>query len=172
MLDLTVRDGFASPAEAAAALAAWPADGWHDYGPHKRATTPGAVMPEPIAVLLHRMAALPLPGMLPDLGLWGAGLHEMPPGTSGLGWHTDAERHPGIGFGRTRSGVLYLCGDGDLEFAGGARVSPAPGRLALFDGSAAHRVGPVTALRRSVSLFWYGPPVPGGSVRATFEETP
>lgn len=168
MPDLTVRDGFATPAEAAAAVAAWPAAGWHVYGPHKRATVPGTPLPGPIAALLHRMAALPFPGLTPDLGLWGAGLHEMPAGAAGLGWHTDADRHPVIGFGRARSGVLYLCGDGDLEFADGTRVPPAPGRLVLFDGSAPHRVGPVAAARRSVSLFWYGPPAPAGSTRATF----
>lgn len=169
MLDLIVRDGFASGGEVAAALAAWPADGWHEYGPHKRATVPGAPMPEPIATLLHRMAAFPV-GHLPDLGLWGAGLHEMPPG-DGLGWHTDAERHPGLGFSRARSGVLYLCGDGDLEFRCGACVSPAPGRLVLFDGTATHCVGPVTQLRRSVTLFWYRQPVSTGTTRATFEIT-
>jgi hypothetical protein len=172
VLDLIVRDGFADAGEVAAALECWPTSGWHVYGAHKRASVPGAVMPEPIAVLLHRMATLPLPGMLPDLGLWGAGIHEMPPSPSGLGWHTDAERHPGIGFGRTRSGVLYLCGDGDLEFSSGARIAPAPGRLAVFNGLAAHRVGPVSVLRRSLSLFWYGPPVGTGSVRATFEGQP
>lgn len=168
MLDLTVRDGFAGPYEIEYALSVWPADGWHAYGNHKRATVPGSPMPEPLAVLLHRMAALPL-GLIPDLGLWGAGLHEMPAGSVGLGWHTDAERHPAIGFARARSGVLYLCGDGDLEFADGARISPAPGRLVLFDGSASHRVGPVTRLRRSVAMFWYGEPVGVGTVRATFE---
>src|SRR5687767_13971046 len=103
------------------------------------------------------MAALPS-DRIPDLGLWGAGLHEMPAGSEGLGWHSDAERHPHLGLGRARSGVLYLCGDGDLEFRDGAKVAPAPGRLVIFDGAAAHRVGAVTQLRRSISLFWYDRP--------------
>lgn len=167
MLDLVVRDRFASGAEVAAALAAWPADGWHQYESGKRATVPSAMLPEPLAVLIYRMATMP-GEWVPDLGLWGAGLHEMPAGP-GLGWHTDAERHPHLGLGRTRSGVLYLCGDGDLEFRDGARVAPAPGRLVVFDGAASHRVGPVTATRRSLSLFWYDRPSQGGSVRATFE---
>ncbi len=168
MLDLTVRDGFASEAEVAAALHSWPADGWHEYGAHKRATVPGVPMPGPVAVLLHRMAAFPL-GLLPDLGLWGSGLHEMPAGSSGLGWHTDAERHPHLGLSRARSGALYLCGDGDLEFRDGARIAPSPGRLVIFDGAAAHRVGPVTQLRRTITLFWYGGPAPAVSTRASFE---
>jgi hypothetical protein len=170
VLDLTVRDGFASAAEVAAALAAWPAAGWHEYGAHKRVSVPGTMLPDPLAELVYRMAALPGPHV-PDLGLWGAGLHEMPPGP-GLGWHTDAERHPHLGLGRVRSGVLYLCGDGDLEFRDGARVSPAPGRLVLFDGAAPHRVGPVTAVRRSVTLFWYDRPKVDGRVRANFEGAP
>jgi hypothetical protein len=171
-LDLTVRDGFASPAEVAAALATWPADGWHTYGPHKRATVPGAALPGPLAELLHRLAALPGP-YIPDLGLWGAGLHEMPAGAPGLGWHADAERHPHLGFARSRSGLLYLSGDGDLEFRGGARVSPAPGRLVVFDGSEPHRiVGPITRPRRSVALFWYAAPTPTGATRAAFKEAP
>jgi hypothetical protein len=169
VLDLVVRDGFATPAEVAAALDCWPHTGWHAYGDHKRVSVPGVMLPAPLASLLFRMAALGAAGV-PDLGLWGAGLHEMPPSTVGLGWHTDAERHPLLGFGRVRSGVVYLCGDGDLEFRAGARVAPAPGRLVMFDGAAPHRVAaPVTTLRRSVSLFWYGGPVPGGAVRATFE---
>lgn len=171
MLDLTVRDGFASPAEVESALSVWPVDGWYTYGDYKRASVPGATLAEPIAILLHRMASLAMPGLIPDLGLWGAGLHEMPPGEAGLGWHTDAERHPGLGLGRSKSGVLYLCGDGDLEFVNGVRISPRSGRLVLFDGSVPHRVaGPVTQSRRSVALFWYRQPVRDGSVRATFEE--
>jgi hypothetical protein len=174
VLDLTVRDGFADAEEVAQALAAWPADGWHSYGEHKRATVPGAPMPGPIGRLLfnmahERMTAYPL-AYLPDLGLWGAGLHEMPAGAAGLGWHTDAERHAVLGLRRVKSGVLYLCGDGDLEFRDGARVSPAPGRLVLFDGSAPHRVGPVTRLRRSVTMFWYGHHESIGASRAVFED--
>jgi hypothetical protein len=164
-----VRDGFASAAEVAAALDAWPADGWHEYGAHKRASVPGHVLPEPLARLIYRMAAgAGIPGV-PDLGLWGAGLHEMPAGSPGLGWHADAARHPALGFRRVRSGVLYLCGDGDLEFKDGARFRPAPGRLVVFDGSEPHRVGRVTLVRRSVALFWYSGPVPDGATRATFE---
>jgi hypothetical protein len=159
--------GFATESEVAAALAAWPGTGWHEYASGKRASLPGSPIPEPLALLLHRMATAPgIPGV-PDLGLWGAGLHEMPPGP-GLGWHTDAERHSVLGLKRLRSGVLYLCGDGDLEFRGGGHVRPAPGRFTVFDGGVAHRVGPVTRLRRSVALFWYGPPAAGGG-RATFE---
>lgn len=169
VLDLIVRDGFADPAEIVSALSAWPADGWHSYGPHKRASMPGTILPGPLAVLIHRLATLPL-GLIPDLGLWGAGLHEMPPSPDGLGWHTDAERHAVLGLARAVSGVLYLCGDGDLEFADGARVSPAPGRLVLFDGAASHRVGSVSRIRRSVVMFWYREPVGVGSVRATFED--
>jgi hypothetical protein len=168
VLNLTIRDGFANESEVTAALAAWPAAGWHEYGPHKRVSVPGAELPGPIALLLHRMAAMDVDG-IPDLGLWAAGLHEMPAGSPGLGWHADAERHPHLGFERARSGVLWLCGDGDLEFKEGARVEPVAGRLVLFDGSAAHRVGPVATLRRSVTLFWYRQPVAVGTVRAVFE---
>lgn len=170
MIDLIVRDGFASAETIAAALAEWPTDGWHEYGPHKRATVPGVGLPPPIASLLYRLARLPLP-YTPDLGLWGAGLHEMPPGP-GLGWHTDADRHAVLGLKRSRSSVLYLCGDGDIEFRSGAIVRPAPGRLVVFDGSEPHRVLPVTKLRRSVSLFWYSAPAFAGSTRAEFEGVP
>lgn len=167
MIDLTVWDGFATDAEVSAALAAWPADGWHEYASGKRVSRPETMLPAPIAELVHRMATLPGLG-LPDLSLWGAGLHEIPPGR-GLGWHTDAERHPHLGFARRRSGVLYLCGDGYIGFRDGVWVTPRPGRLVVFNGSASHRVGPVTHVRRSVSLFWYDRPAKEGRTRAEFE---
>lgn len=170
MLDIIVRDRFAAPREVAAALEAWPANGWHAYESGKRVTVPGAALPVPIATLIYRMAGFKLGNhVVPDLGLWGAGLHEMPPG-EGLEWHTDAERHPVLSLKRARSGILYLCGDGDLFFDSGTSVSPAPGRLVVFDGSAAHCVGDVTELRRSVCLFWYQEPSGVGTTRATFEQ--
>lgn len=170
MLDITIRDRFASPREVAAALDAWPADGWHAYATGKRVTVPGATLPLPLATLVYRMAGLKFGNhVVPDLGLWGAGLHEMPPG-EGLGWHTDAERHPVLSLARTRSGVLYLCGDGDLFFDDGASVSPAPGRLVVFDGAAPHCVGTVTETRRAICLFWYQQPAATGTTRATFED--
>lgn len=169
MLSLTVRDGFASTEEIAAALAAWPAEGWHVYGDHKRATLPVTPMPAPIALLLHRLASAGPPGYIPDLGLWGSGLHDMPAGSPGLGWHADAERHAILGLQRTLSGILYLEGDGTLFLRDGASVNPAPGRLATFNGEAKHMVGPVTTRRRSMAMFWYGPPLLDGRTRAAFE---
>jgi hypothetical protein len=164
--DIIVRSGFIPAPVVRAALDSWPAGDWYEYGPHKKASVPGTLLPEPIAKIIHALAVLPLSPLVPDLGLWGAGLHQMPPGP-GLRWHVDSRIHAALRLARRRTAVVYLCGDGDLEFRSGVRVPPAPGRLVLFDGSEPHRVLPVTTDRKSVTLFYYGGPA-DGNPRADF----
>lgn len=167
---LTVIDGFADGPEVANALDAWPSagwGGWYTYESGKRVSRADVqAIPWRIANLLHRIATHS-PPFLPDLSLWGAGLHEFPVGGS-LGWHKDAEREPRMGLKRERSAILYLCGDGNLEFRDGTQVAPVPGRLVVFDGSNEHRVAAVSQPRRLLSMFYYGAPTGTGATRADF----
>jgi hypothetical protein len=167
---LTITDNFAYPDEVDLALDEWPASGWvgwHTYESGKRVSKPDMQdCPLPIAKLLHRMAKHSF-GCLPDLSLWGAGLHEIPVGCE-LGLHRDAEREPRLGLKRMLSGVLYLEGTGDLHIEPGITVAPVPGRFVTFDGSHKHRVGRVAQTRRMLTMFYYGPPMEGGDTRADF----
>jgi hypothetical protein len=159
----------------------WPArdwPGWIDYdrshGGPKRAS--GLITPIPSACgeLLRLLALLPvgewfgIPDLIPDLGLWGAGLHQLDSGAR-LPLHLDAERHGRLHLGRVLSAVLYVHPEwetswgGDLELWSetervAVSIAPLPGRLVLFDArGACHAVAPITgpAPRQSLTMFWY-----------------
>jgi hypothetical protein len=191
-----VLDGFASRRELAEANACWPAPGWAGWVRYegergdKLASRADAPVPFPLARLLARAAALPvgtwlsMPDSVPDLTLWGGGLHEMFAGGR-LPPHLDADGHPRLGLLRAWSAVLYVHqswspGDGGELLLHGpsgveVRIDPAPGRLAAFDCRAGlHEVARLSALaapRRSLALFGYLPrPSPGRRPRAGFIE--
>ena len=182
MMNVRIIDDFASAAECAAAVAAWPdaaapwvvyADDWQT----KRALHDWRSIPEPCRLLLRRLLALDAPGMLglppavPDTLLWGGGLHEHRRGEK-LGLHLDADRHPLTGMERRANAVLYLSEwrpewGGGLEFWSGGAVGqvvyPAPGRLVVFatdDGSYHGMPGalecPDGARRLSLAVYWWG----------------
>lgn len=183
-----ILDDFATAEELAAVREQWPAadwPGWVHYDPAtqcKHASDPRSRLPLPAARLLQRMAALPLPSwlgksLIPDLGLWGAGLHAMPPGP-GLAPHVDAGQHALLGLARVLSAVLYVHDDWHDRWGGelhlpGLCVTPRPGRLLVFDcRGLLHSVAPVTCpvgfARRSLALFWYGSAAEGLPTRAQF----
>lgn len=171
---------------------AWPAadwPGWVGYEPprgHKRASDLTTPLPLACGELLHRMAQLEdrlrywfsVADIVADLGLWGAGLHEMGPGGD-LPLHLDADRHARLSLARVLSVVLYVHSTwhpgwgGALELSRGsgraraAIIEPLPGRLVAFKARDAwHAVTPVTCpagcRRLSLALFFYGPPMTGG----------
>lgn len=182
----SVTDGFLGGDEIRAVNDAWPeADwsGWVRYDQRYEAkaasdlTTP---LPAACTAILWRMARLDALASLgfrrravADLSLHGAGLHEMPAGP-GLGLHLDACRHPRLGLRRLASAVLYVHDQweeswgGQLELWEGrrearVRIDPTPGRLVVFaTEDAYHAVAPVVCpagrSRRSLALFFYGPP--------------
>lgn len=175
-----------------AANLTWPAadwKGWVRYDPSyecKRASDLMAPLPSPAGLLLARMAAVPVaewfpswPALVPDLSLWGAGLHEMPTGP-GLARHLDADTHARLGLRRVLTAVLWVHDEwlpewgGELQLGAGLAIVPAPGRLAVFAcGEEWHEVRPVCcppgASRRSLALFWYAAsPGFGGRPRALF----
>lgn len=193
----TIRDGLFPPDLLAEAAASWPGpewSGWHAYDDgmqSKQVSDLTAFLPRPYACLLHRMARLDTSDfglrLVPDLGLWGAGLHQSGPGP-GVALHEDADHHPRLGLQRALSAVLYVHPRWEPEWGGelelwhadqsgpAVRIEPLPGRLVVFDvrGTAYHRVAPVTAWgdvrRMSIALFWYGQPVAGTRPRARFVE--
>jgi hypothetical protein len=181
-----VADGLFDARELDAGLAAWPGpgwDGWFRYPPEqgsKLAGRPAVPLPPALGLLLWRMALLPaghwlgLPGpLLPDLGLYGAGLHELPAGRR-LPAHLDSDRHALLGLGRAATLALYLGPwrdgwGGELCLGPGSVVPPAHGRLVCFANGddSRHLVEPVAGPlpRRSLALFLYGPAPPGPGTR-------
>lgn len=160
----------------------WPAPdwpGWVHYGAaghSKCASDLREPIPEAAGRILHHLASLPwdcwldLRGMAPDLGLWGAGLHEMRPGEC-VGPHLDANTHPRLGLKRLATAILYVheCWEdawgGELVLGQGTdtrQIASAPGRLVGFANSeeSVHEVRkvccPVGVTRRSLTLFFYG----------------
>ncbi len=181
-----VCDRFASPEELHELSLQWPGPewaGWFYYPNGKGASNARAPLPPVASLLLHRMSQeQPAPSRaVPDLGLWGAGLHATPNG-SGLGLHLDAGRHALLGLERVYTSILYVHPEWEQEWGGelllpGLRIDPLPGRMILFDcRNTPHSVAPLefpgeaTGGRRSLTLFWYGPPAtdPLLSERATF----
>jgi len=179
-MNFVVHDGLFPPERIHAAREAWPAadwPGWVAYDPAtqcKRASDLTTPLPTACGLLLAELAALPVADWFPaavrplicDLGLRGAGLHEMPPGP-GLAPHLDADTHGRLGIQRVLSAVLWVhelwtpLWGGELVFAGGAVVEPLPGRLVVFDcREEQHQVravtGPADVARRSLAVFWYG----------------
>lgn len=183
-----VLDNLFPVADLAAALASWPAPTWpgwvryHGARGEKRASDLAEPIPPACGLLLCRLATMDLPALLgitgstPDLSLWGAGLHELPPGGS-LPRHRDAEQQPRLGCERVVSAVLFLQDwafewggrlmmDGDefgqcsAGWSRGQAITPAAGRVVVMDcrgEDSWHSVEPVTGPepRRTLALFWY-----------------
>lgn len=171
----------------------WP--GWYGYTTDdeigKRTCADQRAIPAPALRLLGLMATLPVDLLLaippaadalaPDLSLHGGGMHDMAPG-SRLGVHLDADRHPRLGLERRANAVLFLSDwheswGGELQFwkpdlsGPEASVVPAAGRLVLFETSddSYHGVArvacPQKVRRKSLSLFWWGPPSDGAEAK-------
>ncbi len=192
-----VVDDFFPPQLLRAVALAWPDPSWHGWyvyaneRQYKRASDLVSPLHGYLAETLHLLAMLDvgrwlsLEHTVADLSLYGAGLHELPPGGF-VARHLDASHHARLGLARAWSAALYVHEQwephwgGALELLSDAEpvvVPPLPGRLVVFacGNSSWHAVGPVACppgfSRRSLSLFGYGPP--GGSVtrpRAQFEE--
>jgi len=160
----------------------WPKDswpGWVEYNtPHQRKMASDTVTPIPpfCSRLLAKMVAFPvgkvlgMEGSVPDLSLYGAGLHEIRRGGK-INKHLDADSHFRLGLQRVWSAMLYVHGDWQLSYGGvltlfdteGDKailgVEPLPGRMVAFGCQKAwHSVGKVSSgKRRSLALFGYLP---------------
>lgn len=185
-MNISVIDGLFSNELLVAANSSWPHADWPGWvlndprQPGKRVSGLADPLPRACAVLLAQMALLPQGnGLIPDLGLWGAGLHEMPVGTS-LDRHLDADVHGRLGLSRKLSAVLWIHDQwhrewgGELAFDSGLIVQPMPGRMVLFDSQGEwHCVNRITApatLRLSLAMFWYSSTAPkNSSTRAFFQ---
>jgi Rps23 Pro-64 3,4-dihydroxylase Tpa1-like proline 4-hydroxylase len=184
-----VVDDFLPADLAGAAAAAWPPPGWEHWLEYdsplerKRTMNRCRFMPRPLVTALARVLFLPVgdalgapEALVPDLGLYGAGMHDMGPG-DWLDLHRDASHHADCGVARRANAVLYLTpgwrGEwgGALELwpdAGGgpggdpARVLPLFNRLVVFDAAAGYHgvphplACPAGVRRASLSVFWYG----------------
>src|SRR4051812_39781533 len=180
-----ILDGAFDVAQIARAAADWPKDDWPGWvrydgrAQDKRASDLQTPLPPSCAELLRLMSRVPVewlfdaPDLVPDLGLYGAGLHESETG-HGVSLHLDADRHARLALQRVLSGALYVHSrwesewGGELELwhadrsAASVRIAPLPGRLVIFDarGAAYHRVASVKApegiRRQSLAMFWYG----------------
>lgn len=159
-----------------AAAAAWPSGNWphwHVYANRlesKRTCHLWEHIPEPCAKLLGLMAALPIcerlgiPPAVPDLSLYGAGMHDMRGGDY-LGMHLDADRHRRLGFERAANAILFvepwhngLGGEFCLDTCWPTlKVMPAENRLVLFDTNdrSLHGVPGTTGHRKSLALYWW-----------------
>lgn len=169
------------------AAAAWPRDhGWVHYTSDlekKRTLHEWELIPPPLQLLLGRMALLPVEEMLslsgplvPDLSLWGAGLHEMGVGDH-LDLHLDGDVHPRLGLARRANAILFLqekwkeSWGGSLQLWDAERsrpvveIVPWPGRLVVFEASdiSYHAVTEVDWLadvaRKSMALYFWGKPM-------------
>lgn len=193
-----VLDGLFSGFQIAAASACWPADdwpGWYRYDSaleRKRTCRNWRDMPRPCrSLLLEMMNGDAAPDfaapeeIAPDPLLWGAGLSSMGMGEH-LDLHLDHDVHPKTGLLRRVNCLLFL-EDWEPEWGGKLQlwdaqreapqveISPAPGRLVLFEASdvSYHAVSevccPEEMRRKALSCYWYA--VPGGPTkrpRATF----
>lgn len=148
----------------------WP--GWvryEDTDQIKNASNDRIPIPYFCSYLLMKIATCPIiphkyPGSVPDLSLYGGGLHEMYRGGK-VGSHLDADGHFRLGITRVWSAVLYVHPEwkpsygGELVFPNhDVIVSPTPGSLIIFDcKETIHLVkGWNHELpRRSLALFGY-----------------
>lgn len=158
----------------------WPTDDWpgwfcYDNADERKRVCPDwKQIPEPCRQLLGLMANWPPePGLIPDLSLYGGGMHSMGDGGR-LALHLDADTHKLTGLRRRYSTVLFLSSDWD--YAGEFRlwsadrskvlasVRPEAGLLCAFECTedAFHDVQQVNAppdvRRKGLALFWYGLP--------------
>lgn len=194
-MNYLVIDGVLTPDELAAANESWPGSRWigwvsyHGTGRgDKYASDLQTPLPLALSLLLARVAAmdvgalLGMRGAVPDLSLYGAGLHAVPAGGS-LPAHLDADTHPRLGLARAWSACVYVHEEwgqgwgGELALHGErpAITPPSPGRLVAFDASVRHEVLPVRCPpgreRRSLALFGYHAKAGAGlRPRALFDE--
>lgn len=177
-----------------AAAKSWPAPDWPNWHAvyasehqRKRACNRWEDMPEPCRRLLGEMLFLdvsPFGTLVPDMGLWGGGMHDMGRGDE-VGLHLDADAHRLTGLARRLNAILFLSPvwqewGGQLELWNAqktrpvARLSPVPGRLVLFacGDDTWHAVTPLTCppdvRRMTLACWWYGPPASGARSRAQF----
>lgn len=200
-MNFRVVDG-AFPAELVKAAAeSWPVDSpaWHRYNSpleRKAALNDWTAMPESVRALLRLLLAYPaweplgLEPLVPDVSLWGAGLHELAAGGH-LDVHLDSDRHPHSGYERRANAILFLhdwdpAWGGALEFwspdvsTRQAEIYPALNRLVLFETSDASPHGnpapvqcPPGWSRKSLACYWWGlPRGEGQRPRARFLATP
>lgn len=174
------------------AFETWPTEDWphwfryDDKGQRGKLTCHQTEhMSEACRRLLGRMAlnrpAFVGPDAIPDLSLYGGGMHHVPVG-SYLDVHLDADRHSRYGMARVASSILFI-GSWQKEWGGRLRfwsydakqieseVLPADGRLVTFasDDFAYHSVEECAAPRRTLAIFWYKKALgPGQRLRATF----
>jgi hypothetical protein len=166
----------------AQAHAEWPGDdwtGWYRYDTpdeRKHVCPDWKQMPEACRKLLGLMATMPPePGSIPDLSLYGGGMHSMGPGDL-LHLHLDADAHKLSALSRRFSSVLFLTPEWDASWGGEfrlwsadrqrvlSRVSPEAGVLCAFEctDTAYHEVSviscPESVRRKGLALFWYGHP--------------
>ena len=163
----------------------WP--GWIRYREthhSKQASDLTSLLPRLAGEILYYLAKLPWnewtgrDDLIPDLGLWGAGLHEMMNGDI-IGWHQDADYHPRLGLSRVLSVCLYVHQEweywwgGNLDLGVPPTVQPIPNRLVAFSRDIHHQVTRVNRpdgkSRRSLVLFLYGPPNSMRYPRARFD---
>lgn len=132
--------------------------------------------PAPIWQMLERMGRYSMEHftakvLIPDMGLWGAGMCAIPPGGS-LDVHLDADRHPRTWRRRLYTMIVFLNSEWQSEWGGCLQlynyeraapivsIEPQRGRLIVFENTphAYHGVSAVTGpvMRKSLSLFWYG----------------
>lgn len=175
------------PAELLAeAEAEWPAEswsGWFRYDSRgqrgKLTCADPRIMPAACRKLLGLMALRGPAGTIPDLSLYGGGMHLMPAGTK-LGRHLDADTHALYGLARVASMVLFV-GPWQATWGGalvfprtdgiGRAVLPAPGRLVTFSSEGTeHEVLRCDRPRKSLALFFYGGPCACKRPRAEFLE--
>ena len=167
-----ILDDFLPPDVIAAARDAFPGPDWsfwfrYDSPDEAGKLTCTTAIPAPCREALAAMAVwcprYVNADSLPDLTLWGAGMHLMLPGSS-LGLHLDADRHAVWGLARIASSVLYLDTieeGGELQFWEGGEVvksvAPRAGRLVTFacTDDSYHSVARTPSVRRTLSLFWY-----------------
>lgn len=190
-MNITIRDDVFAAEMVREAAASWPGPEapWVRYDTpleRKQTLNDWPAVPLACAALLRHLLSLPVgpmlglpesPPLLPDMGLWGAGLHEHQAGQH-LDVHLDADCHRLTGMERRANAILFLSPwraewGGPLELwdhdlASPILVYPAPGRLVLFecsDGSyhgVPRRVtGPQP--RRSLAVYWWS--LPRGPLR-------
>jgi hypothetical protein len=201
-----VLDDFLPADLAGAAAAAWPPPGWDHWLEYdnalerKRTCNKWPYLPRPLVDALRVLLLLPAVDVLgapealvPDLGLYGAGLHEMGRG-DWLDAHQDADRHSDSGLERRVNAILYLTPGWRPEWGGAlelwpdvdgqpggepVRIPSAFNRLVVFDAATGfHGVPhpltcPADARRQSLAVyFWGAPRGPGKRARARFVKYP
>lgn len=157
------------------AAAEWPASDWphwfrYDSPDEKKlACNDWSQIPPACRELLGRMAMMttPWPRAIPDLTLYGAGMHGMEPGGF-LGPHLDASRHKHTGLRRVGNMILFLndmppgATNGEFQSPDSA-VRPKAGRMVFFschDAGAVHGMNgvldwPAGSIRKTLALWWY-----------------